>query len=104
MNIDPKWSAWVVRLRLGEDPASLVRFASLTETRKMNGVEPYAWLESTLETIVGVPPAIAHRRRHAQDWCPADSVPRPRRAGVGVALPRRWRDVDVRSGDDAGAP
>ena len=41
MNIDPEWSEWVVRLRLGEDPASWVRFASLTETRKMNGVEPY---------------------------------------------------------------
>ena len=27
------------------------RIASLIETCKMNGVEPYAWLESTLETI-----------------------------------------------------
>ena len=27
------------------------RIASLSETYKMNGVEPYAWLKSTLEKI-----------------------------------------------------
>ena len=34
-----------------EGAAAWGRIASLLETCKMNGVEPYAWLKSTLETI-----------------------------------------------------
>ena len=36
-----------------EGAAAWGRTASLVETCKMNGVEPYAWLESTLEKIAG---------------------------------------------------
>ena len=36
-----------------EGAAAWGRIASLPETCKMNGVEPYAWLENTLETIAG---------------------------------------------------
>ena len=45
------------------------RIASLIETCKMNGVEPYAWLKDTLEKIAGAcscegggPPQQPHRR------------------------------------------
>ena len=36
-----------------EGAAAWGRIASLVETCKMNRVEPYAWLESTLEKIAG---------------------------------------------------
>ena len=36
-----------------EGAAAWGRIASVVETCKMNGVEPYAWLESTLEKIAG---------------------------------------------------
>ena len=36
-----------------EGAAAWGRIASLLETCKMNGVEPYAWLKSTLEKIAG---------------------------------------------------
>ncbi len=34
-----------------EGTAAWGRFASLIETAKLNGVEPYAWLKATLEAI-----------------------------------------------------
>ena len=37
--------------RLIEGARSWGRIASLIETCKMNGVEPYAWLKTTLEKI-----------------------------------------------------
>ena len=39
-------------------PAAWGRIASLIETCKMNGVEPYAWLKSTLEKIAGGHPQL----------------------------------------------
>ena len=36
-----------------EGAAAWGRIAGLIETCKMNGVEPYAWLKSTLEKIAG---------------------------------------------------
>ena len=42
------------------------RIGSLIETCKMNGVEPYAWLKSTLEkTAAGHPPS---RLRELLPW------------------------------------
>ena len=45
-----------------EGAAAWGRIASLIETCKMNGVEPYAWLKSTLEKIAGGHPQSAHPR------------------------------------------
>ena len=39
-----------------EDARAWGRIASLIETCKMNGVEPYAWLKETLEKIAASPP------------------------------------------------
>ncbi len=40
-----------------EGVAAWGRIASLVETAKMNGVEPYAYLKATLEAIAAVHPA-----------------------------------------------
>ncbi len=54
------------------------RIASLIETCKMNGVEPYAWLKDTLEKIAGAcpcegggPPQQPHRRPTSLELHPA---------------------------------
>ena len=36
-----------------EGAAAWARIASLIETTKLNGIEPYAWLKTTLEAIAG---------------------------------------------------
>ena len=40
-----------------EGAAACGRLASLIETAKLNGVEPYAWLKATLEAIAAGRPS-----------------------------------------------
>ena len=49
------------------------RIASLIETCKRNGVEPYAWLKSTLEKIAGGHPQSRIRERLPWNFDPASS-------------------------------
>ena len=46
------------RLEPGEGAAAWGRIASLIETAKMNGVEPYAYLKATLEAIAAGHPTL----------------------------------------------
>ena len=48
-----------------EDASARGRIASLIETCKMNGVEPYAWLKSRLEKNRRRSPPSAHPRAAA---------------------------------------
>ena len=48
-----------------EGAAAWARIASLIETCKMNGVEPYAWMKSTLEKI-----AAGHPQSQIHDLLP----------------------------------
>ena len=53
------------RYRASHDALSHVVMASLIETCKMNGVEPYAWMKSTLEKI-----AAGHPQSKIHDLLP----------------------------------
>ena len=53
-----------------EGARSWGRIGSLIETCKMNGVEPYAWLKSTLKKI-----AAAHRQSDIQELLPWNFKP-----------------------------
>ena len=55
-----------------DDRAQIV-IASLIETCKMNGVEPYAWLKSTLEKIAGGHPQSRVRELLPWNFDPASS-------------------------------
>ena len=46
------------------------RIASLIETCKMNGVEPYAWLKDTLQKI-----AAGHPNSHIEELLPWNFIP-----------------------------
>ena len=48
-----------------DEGAAWGRIASLTQTCKRNGVEPYAWLKSTLEKIAG-----GHRQSRIRELLP----------------------------------
>ena len=56
-----------------EGAAAWGRIASLLETCKMNGVEPYAWLKSTLEKIAGGHPQSRIRELLPWNFDPASS-------------------------------
>ena len=56
-----------------EGAAAWGRIASLIETCKRNGVEPYAWLKSTLEKIAGGHPQSRIRERLPWNFDPASS-------------------------------
>ena len=56
-----------------EGAAAWGRIASLIETCKMNGVEPYAWLKSTLEKIAGGHPQSRIRELLPWNFDPASS-------------------------------
>ena len=56
-----------------EGAAAWGRIASLTQTCKRNGVEPYAWLKSTLEKIAGGHPQSRIRELLPWNFDPASS-------------------------------
>ena len=56
-----------------EGAAAWGRIASLLETCKMNGVEPYVWLKSTLEKIAGGHPQSRIRELLPWNFGPASS-------------------------------
>ena len=75
-----------------EGAAAWSRIASLIETCKMNGVEPYACLKSTLEKI-----AAGHPQSRIHEMCPGPSTPRQTEAKVGhshrLRPSRRYRGL-----------
>ena len=68
-----------------EGARSWGRIASLIETYKMNGVEPYAWLKTTLEKIA----TLAIPTAASTNSCPSS----PRQTESWVLRPNRLRSM-----------
>ena len=87
-----------------EGAAAWARIASLIETAKLNRVEPYAWLKSTLEAITA-----SHPNRRIDDLLPwnfkptsAESrVPRSHRLRFSAA---GWNSFQPRGADRLRVP
>ena len=83
-----------------EGAAGWARIVSLIETCKMNGVEPYAWLKSTLEKIAaGHPQSRPMRPRSGGRMIRAFGIAILPRSATMAVWPGRWqRDTTSAAG------